>query len=350
MLKATELTISGCKVKFPAKPYRSQVAMMSKIITSIQRSQNSLLESPTGSGKSLALLCASLAWQETEQARVDAFNTLLAQATETQDPTIRDTLMAMVGPDAEMEEEFFYPGNNPADDTVVQPHQEDTGGGFFTADPEMDDFVDPDSTKRKKPGGPPKEDSTAYHLPGGGEIHAAAAGPARLRLPKKQTVPKIYFGTRTHKQVAQIVRELKKTGYSRTRMTVLASREHTCIHPTVSRSFQKNTDCQELMDKNKGGGCRYQHNVKTKLTSYHSLRHQLGHEEAWDLEEIVKVGRKGKWCPYFGVRELRTSAQLIICPYNYLVDPKIRKSMEINLTNQVLVLDEAHNIEDSARL
>ena len=58
-----EYTMSGCKIKFPVKAYPSQVAMMSKIVTSIQKSQNSLLESPTGSGKSLALLCAALAWQ-----------------------------------------------------------------------------------------------------------------------------------------------------------------------------------------------------------------------------------------------------------------------------------------------
>ena len=61
------------------------------------------------------------------------------------------------------------------------------------------------------------------------------------------------------------------------------------------------------------------------------------------------MGKKIKCCPYYAVRELRNSAQLIICPYNYLVDPKIRKSMEISLKKQIVVLDEAHNIEDSAR-
>ena len=42
--------------------------MMSKIILALKKKQNALLESPTGSGKSLALLCSSLAWQEEQVA------------------------------------------------------------------------------------------------------------------------------------------------------------------------------------------------------------------------------------------------------------------------------------------
>lgn len=74
-----------------------------------------------------------------------------------------------------------------------------------------------------------------------------------------------------------------------------------------------------------------------------------GTATAWDLEDLVKVGKKVKSCPYYASRDLKMKAQIIFCPYNYLVEPMIRKSMEINLKGQIVILDEAHNIEDSAR-
>ncbi|KAJ8044234.1 Fanconi anemia group J protein-like [Holothuria leucospilota] len=62
-------TIGGVPIKFPCKAYPTQISMMSKIITGIDRKQNCLLESPTGSGKSLALLCSSLGWQKCEHQK-----------------------------------------------------------------------------------------------------------------------------------------------------------------------------------------------------------------------------------------------------------------------------------------
>ena len=311
----TEYAMGGCKVKFPAKAYPSQVAMMSRIMTGLQRSQNALLESPTGSGKTLALLCAALAWQEAEQAKCDEFNKMLEGATLSQDPQMREVLLSMAGSE----------GVEWDDDGAPAATSE---GGFIP-----DDHNDVSSVN--------------YHLQPNTRNHDRP--PEQLKMPKKKRCPKIFFGTRTHKQVSQIVRELKSTDYSKTRITILASREHTCIHPTISKSFNKNQDCQDLMDRRKGGGCRYQSNVKQKLASHHAVRTHTGTDQVWDLEDLVKAGKKVKACPYFAVRELKNSAQLIICPYNYLVDPKIRSSMDINLQDQVLILDEAHNIEDSAR-
>lgn len=50
-------------------------------------------------------------------------------------------------------------------------------------------------------------------------------------------------------------------------------------------------------------------------------------EPCWDIEDIVKIGKKKKICPYFASRDVSTLVEVIFCPYNYLVDPKIRSSV-----------------------
>ncbi len=54
-------------------------------------------------------------------------------------------------------------------------------------------------------------------------------------------------------------------------------------------------------------------------------------------------------CPYYISRALAKSADLIFCPYNYILDPDIRKAMDIDAENAIIVLDEAHNVEDTLR-
>ena len=43
---------------------------MANTIKALSKREDALLESPTGSGKTMALLCASLAWQQTEAANL----------------------------------------------------------------------------------------------------------------------------------------------------------------------------------------------------------------------------------------------------------------------------------------
>uniref|UniRef100_A0A5K3EF09 Helicase ATP-binding domain-containing protein n=1 Tax=Mesocestoides corti TaxID=53468 RepID=A0A5K3EF09_MESCO len=59
-----DLKIQGVPVHFPYKPYSCQLSMLNRVITALNNKQCCLLESPTGTGKTLALLCASLAWAE----------------------------------------------------------------------------------------------------------------------------------------------------------------------------------------------------------------------------------------------------------------------------------------------
>ena len=55
-------------VKFPfPEPYPSQIVMMEKILFALREGTNALLESPTGTGKTACLLCATLAFAEHEE-------------------------------------------------------------------------------------------------------------------------------------------------------------------------------------------------------------------------------------------------------------------------------------------
>jgi hypothetical protein len=51
----------------------------------------------------------------------------------------------------------------------------------------------------------------------------------------------------------------------------------------------------------------------------------------WDIEDFVKLGESCDGCPYFGARELMESVDVVFCPYNYIIDPRIRKASGIDL-------------------
>ena len=78
----TTIELRGVPIHFPFKPYDCQETYMGALLDALHKGENALLESPTGTGKTLCLLCATLAWQR-QQARLLPQNSQLQNETAT---------------------------------------------------------------------------------------------------------------------------------------------------------------------------------------------------------------------------------------------------------------------------
>lgn len=70
-------------------------------------------------------------------------------------------------------------------------------------------------------------------------------------------------------------------------------------------------------------------------------------EEVLDIEDLAKTGREEKVCPYYGARHSINTAEIVALPYNLLFQKETRESFNINLKNQIVIIDEAHNLIDT---
>ncbi|XP_065429265.1 Fanconi anemia group J protein isoform X9 [Chrysemys picta bellii] len=407
----SEYTIGGVKIIFPCKAYPSQLAMMNAIVKGLNSRQHCLLESPTGSGKSLALLCSVLSWQQSlHEKSLDEFScekeckkpeTSLPCHCRCHSQTVTTDTTADVNQGASCSFTNCKAATSIKSETPSTDKEHNakvTLSSKLSAKKwaslhrdENDDFqvdrkrirlLETEQQVRKRhcfaKGVQFVDALEVYQQRRNGEltVHSekiaafspkTSPGPCtqcscssakencknvsnakRKENGGKPHIPKIFFGTRTHKQIAQITRELQRTVYSSVRMTILSSRDHTCVHPVVSRSSNRNEKCADLLEGKNGGSCVYYHGVH-KLSEHHALQFARKKCQAWDIEDLVSLGKKLRACAYFAARELMVGADIVFCPYNYLLDPQIRESMEINLKDQVVILDEAHNIEDCAR-
>ncbi|XP_033124303.1 regulator of telomere elongation helicase 1-like [Anneissia japonica] len=255
------IKIGGVTVEFPFEPYDCQVDYMQCVIQCLQQKSNAILESPTGTGKTLCLLCACLAWRQSYVANHE--------------------LEKCVGDSR--------PGN---------------------------EFANTISAELKEAAG-------TWQGSAGGVF---------------ASYPKIIYASRTHSQLSQVVQELKQTSY-RPKVCVLGSREQMCIHPQVMKQENNMAKVHMCRAKVSARTCYYYNNVENKKTE------KDFNDSILDIEDLVKFGHKHKTCPYYIAKEFHTSADIIFMPYNYLLDPKSRRAHGIDLNNNVVIFDEAHNVE-----
>lgn len=67
----------------------------------------------------------------------------------------------------------------------------------------------------------------------------------------------------------------------------------------------------------------YTEHSKNKATAFSTM------DTPWDIEDLVSLGKTIGACPYFGARSLMVNADIIFCPYNYILNPDIRESVSI---------------------
>ncbi|CAG5047703.1 unnamed protein product [Parnassius apollo] len=148
--------------------------------------------------------------------------------------------------------------------------------------------------------------------------------------PQSVRVPTIYYGARTHKQLQQVVKEFARTDYcGEMLMTILSSRDYSCIREFDRQTWSSKNDMCRACIKPSDSTRERQSDTNCK---FYDNRMALNHKSlppAFDLDELVAAGEEMGACPYFAARSMASSAHIVFCPYNYLIEPSIRNSVGV---------------------
>ena len=202
--------------------------------------------------------------------------------------------------------------------------------------------------------GNPALDATQLRFPS--LPSAAGQSPlAALGQPPQQphlVRPRVIYSSRTHSQLSKVVSELKRTAYT-PRVTLLGSRQQLCVHEDVKglTGLQQNHACHALVNRHE---CLYYENLSMEMqrnnlftASPSATTHSaaMSASSCMDIEDLVQYGSDHKLCPYFLTREALPHSELVLLPYNYLIEPTIRDKLNLSLQNAVVIFDEAHNLD-----
>ncbi|XP_063785267.1 ATP-dependent DNA helicase DDX11 isoform X2 [Pseudophryne corroboree] len=371
---------------FPFQPYPIQERFMRELYRVLETGKIGIFESPTGTGKSLSLICGSLAWLRNfeEKKRQEEARALSVGETENKGGQ-------------EMDGHTAAPSSDP--DWITQ---------FLSKKEEMDvkNKIKEDQLRRKKreerleqmrhngqlkfASKRKREEDEAVRLlqlsqrmlSSDGEGPALEQEEEELVLAEYESdedtkkgatldededddleeehVTKIYYCSRTHSQLSQFVRELQKSPFSKeTRVVSLGSRQNMCVNDEVRRLGTAqliNDRCME-MQKNKHEKKTEEAEVKKRRVSrpscpfYSYEQMQFLRDEVFvevkDIEQLVTQAREVKACPYYASRYAIPAAQVVVLPYQMLLHDCTRRASGIKLKDQVVIIDEAHNLIDT---
>ncbi|KAH7122945.1 helicase C-terminal domain-containing protein [Dactylonectria macrodidyma] len=359
----------------PYTPYDVQEQFMKTVFDVLEagEGQVGILESPTGTGKSLSLICASLTWlrhhksskfETSIQTSADAYKDEPSWLVEQLLRRKRDELVNR-WEDREKRLEALRIKEKALEERGRKRRRIEasvqSGSHVIDEDAEwlLDDVDDRDSGPQDALSGLSKESRDV--------LKSIGLGGPRTQDEDEDLLEeevKIYYTSRTHSQLSQFITELRRPTFPPSLPTSLAkddqpkteavkllplsSRQRLCINPSVSRlgSTQAINDrCSELQQSKSKNKCSFV--PKEELLSQTHQFRDSALATIPDIEDLHQLGKSLAVCPYYASRTALPGAEIITLPYPLLLQRSAREALGIKLEGNIVIIDEAHNIMDA---
>ncbi|GER48349.1 ATP-dependent RNA helicase chl1 [Striga asiatica] len=382
---------------FPYEPYSIQLDFMKFLYKSLDKGGISMLESPTGcfsvigvlglmsgfvtgTGKTLSMICSALQWLVDRKKQESLENGGVENSGELNGEDDEPDWMRNFVPNKE--QELMGP-KNPVQRNKIGSRpkgKEDSFRDLITlgegeVEKEMangkkvkngGDEVDDDEFLLEDYESDEENEGKSKRKNVGVDDDLSSEGEELDGKEEEETRLKIFFCSRTHSQLSQFMKELRKTKFaSDLKVVCLGSRKNFCINEEVVRlgnpariserclELQKNKKNEASKMKKLGAGKRVRCNKSSsgcpmlRRRKIEEFRNEVMQREALDIEDLISIGRNLGGCPYYGSRRMMPAADLVVLPYQSLLSKSSRESLGLNLKNSVIIIDEAHNLADT---
>ncbi|PIA13365.1 DNA repair helicase [Coemansia reversa NRRL 1564] len=394
---------------FPVEPYGIQLEFMQRLFETLERGEFGVFESPTGTGKSLSIICGALTWLKHNSQRN---NSSVVAEKSVKDDDRKDDVPDWVKEfekkqaasrverkeDGELEKYCKWVAATrrkeaaaqnrgqrrivlfSRDDVSTTNTQQRCKRSVETANQDQtEDQAESDDeaiveayysdNAAKNPDGTGANDGFQYSASVRKLLERRAAnrmsytsdsdsnnsdGVADSGPPLEPNVCKIYYASRTHSQLQQFVNEIKRTAFGKAadagnkiKCVTLGSRLQLCTNDKVrSTCSSVHTLNERCLEMQQSSKKQRCAHLPTLMTPMFGFKDHIT-ERIMDIEELATEGRRLSVCAYYGARESIRGAHVVALPYNMLLSQSSRESMGISLANSVVIVDEAHNLVDT---
>ncbi|KAI1294105.1 helicase C-terminal domain-containing protein [Xylaria venustula] len=358
-MEETTERIQNMDFHHPFTPYEVQVQFMNAVYNVLEQGngQIGILESPTGTGKSLSLICAALTWLRNHKRKAYEISIDAAASSFKDEPdwVVEQLLKRKRAEIADLweEREASLREIRAKESLMEQREKKRRKYGENSTGKEAKDF---DSTEEEwLPDEPDDEE-----MPKFSDMSKEELGDS-----KDGDQVKIFYTSRTHSQLTQFISELRRPKFSPSvpdefiggneeheiegvKHVPLSSRQRLCINPSVARLGSLsaiNDRCSELQQSKTKDKCQFIPKTDN-LGQTHQFRDNVL-ATLPDIEDLHNLGTTMHICPYYASRTAIPGAEVITLPYPLLLQKSARDALGIKLNGNIVIIDEAHNIMDA---